>query len=57
MRKRMVIKNNCPFCKHFLWIMDKKGTTLFCNKYNKKLIVRYQGLKNCPDYIQREGGK
>lgn len=57
MGKRMVIRNNCPLCKHFLWIIDKKGTTLFCNKYNKKVILRYKGLKNCPDYIAREGGK
>jgi len=57
MGKRMVIRNNCLFCKYFLRIIDKKGTTLFCNKHNKKLIVRHQGLKNCSDYIQREGGK
>jgi len=57
MGKRMVIKNQCPFCKYFLWKMDEKGTTLFCKLHNKRLIIRYQGLKNCPDFTQKVGGK
>jgi len=57
MGKRMVIKNQCPFCKYFLWMMDEKGTTLFCKLHDKRLIIRYHGLKNCPDFTPKVRGK